>query len=193
MMDRGSAKDLTGPTTFTRKPTGKWEIYSVQRQLPVVNDGAHNYLACNSVWGTALRSIGVQHPQDFNGQLEAPGWATDLRTAPTNNDDIGTPDDSSWQPNPAIGVIHQSNASSPAGVLGEGTAVSSVPQSSSSAADAVADAGRPPIAAQAKNWRRRPDDLSSVDLVRALIWTRRATHAGEEELSWWASDRLMRH
>ena len=38
-------KPLTGPTTFSPKPTGAWEIYSVQRQLPRLNDEAHNYLA----------------------------------------------------------------------------------------------------------------------------------------------------
>jgi hypothetical protein len=38
-----------------------------------------------------------------------------------------------------------------------------------SAADAVADAGRLPLGVQAKDWRRRPDNLSSVDLVRGLI------------------------
>jgi hypothetical protein len=38
-----------------------------------------------------------------------------------------------------------------------------------SAADAVADASRAPIRTQGKDWRRRPDNLSSVDLVRGLI------------------------
>ncbi len=255
---RKRSRPLTGPAAFAPKPTGSWEIYTVQRQLPGIDDEAHNYLALvrpdgtidaemqgvytrdfslgtesgnylnvqiwrpntymnnqyvrkpiigtprsvysggeaevrakwsnafdtvakaidknhtlyagyplnpfsriynsNSVWGTALRSMGVKHPQDFNGPLEAPGWATDLRMAPTNNDDIGTPDDARWRANPPIGNIYQSDAS-PASRAG----------SSLSAADAVADAGRAPRPARTKNWRGRPEDFSSVDLLRALI------------------------
>lgn len=123
----------------------------------------------NSVWGTALRSIGINRPQDFKGPLASPGWETDLRTAPTNNDYIGTPDDSRWQPNPSVGVVHQSNTS-PAGYAPAGkTAVSSGRNAFSSAARAVADAGTARTGAQPRSWRRRPDDLSSIDLVRELI------------------------
>jgi hypothetical protein len=118
----------------------------------------------NSVWGTALRSIGIKHPQDFNGPLEAPGWPTDLRTAPTNNNDIGTPEDTDWTPNPPMSLKF-GDARSKAVAPRMQTALNPTP----SAADAVADASRAPIRTQGKDWRRRPDNLSSVDLVRGLI------------------------
>ena len=248
------AVPLTGPTQFVPKPTGNWEIYSLQRQLPAISNETHHYLALvdpngkvvqemhgrftdhfslwkgagnylrvdivkpnkyladkpilgtpqsvysgsqagvgakwsdaydtvakaldrnhtlysgdsiagtynsNSVWGTALRSIGIAHPQDFKGPLESPGWETDLRTAPTNNGDIGTPNDSRWRANPPIGVIHQSDAS-PAGRPG------SLPSAVDAVADAASTSTGAPNSAPAKDRRRRPEDLSSVDLVRAL-------------------------
>jgi hypothetical protein len=250
---------LTGPMQFVPKPTGKWEIYSLARQLPNPKDETHHYLVLvtptgdirgemhgwftknfllwgtrgnylrvfvapgnqtmndrpilgtptsvysgseadvrarwknaydtvakaldknhtlysgyplfnrtynsNSVWGTALRSIGVKHPQDFKGPLEAPGWETDLRTAPTNNGYVGKPEDSRWTPNRPMDP--RFGDAVPRGTPAEQRWAAANP--SLSAADAVADAGRSPLGVQAKDWRRRPDDLSSVDLVRVLI------------------------
>jgi hypothetical protein len=116
------------------------------------------------VFGHSAAVDGIEHPQDFNGPLEAPGCPTDLRTAPTNNDDIGTPEDMDWTPNPPMSS-KSGDVRSKAVVPRMQTALNPTPN----AADAVAGASRVPIRTQGKDWRRRPDNLSSVDLVRGLI------------------------
>ncbi len=57
----------------------------------------------NSVWYTALKSMGFTDQQiaGFDGSLNAPGNSIDLRTEPTNNTKLNTPEgDPLWTSNP---------------------------------------------------------------------------------------------
>lgn len=55
----------------------------------------------NSVWNTALKGMGVEDTQRYDGPYSTPGNAVDLRTEPTNNQWIGTAKDP-WTPNPSV-------------------------------------------------------------------------------------------
>src|SRR5262245_19090485 len=63
---RQRPKAPTGPATFVPKPTGNWEIYSVQRQLPGVDDEAHNYLALVGPDGKIDSEMQGVYTRDFS-------------------------------------------------------------------------------------------------------------------------------
>src|ERR1017187_6307424 len=58
----------------------------------------------DSVWNTALSAMGAQDTSKFDGPLSTPGNSVDLRTEPTNNKWLNTPQDP-WSPNPGTDTI----------------------------------------------------------------------------------------
>ena len=56
----------------------------------------------NSVWNTALQSLGFTNTSSFNGPGSTPGSNINLLTAPSNNPYIGTSQDSTWKSVPYL-------------------------------------------------------------------------------------------